>query len=354
MATLQQPTRHPILTLLDDSPECSGGWSTRSQAAIPVSPGDRVTLQWRGAYCIGNSGPGTASYEQLPPGNYRFRVAAFNWEGEPAGIEASLPIEVVAPFYHRWEFWLAVAAAIIVVATWTGRLLLRRRMQAKIDRMERARALERERSRIARDLHDDLGANLTQIALLSELAQGQLDRPEAVRGQLDRIFQTARSVAKQVDDVVWAVSPSHDTLDSLANFLCKHVQDYLGLAGIRCRLLLPDELPKQPLSTIQRRNLFLAVKEALHNAVRHARPSLVTLRLDLRGNDLVLEIEDDGCGLPLSGDEEATQRASDNRDGLVNIEERLAALGGRCERSAGAEGGTLIRLIAPLPSGKAR
>jgi signal transduction histidine kinase len=132
------------------------------------------------------------------------------------------------------------------------------------------------------------------------------------------------------------------------------VQDYLSAAGIRCRLLLPDELPDQYLSTIQRRNLFLAVKEALHNAVKHARASVVTMRLHLCGNDLVLEIEDDGCGLPPDGSAETAQPGAAGCDGLANMEKRLAALGGHCEQSSTATGGTTIRLIAPLQLGKAR
>ena len=132
--------------------------------------------------------------------------------------------------------------AVVRYITW-------RKMQAKLELLDQQRAVALERTRIARDIHDDLGANLTQIALLSELAQTDLDQPEQAKSRLEQIFTTAGAVTRQLDEIVWAITPANDTLEQFASYICKYAQDYLRVAGIRCRLDVPDSLPKRPMSS---------------------------------------------------------------------------------------------------------
>src|ERR1043165_2576281 len=139
-------------------------------------------------------------------------------------------------------------------------LATRRRMQRKRERLERQRAVEQERTRIARDIHDDIGASLTQMALLSERAQADLAQPGLARVHLDQIFTTAHGLARQLDEIVWAINPTHDTLEEFAAFLCKFAQDYLGAASLRCRLDVPETLPARKLSSAARHALFLCTK----------------------------------------------------------------------------------------------
>src|SRR5437879_915624 len=145
--------------------------------------------------------------------------------------------------------WVVAAILVLVVGALLAgvRYVTYRKMQARLEILERQRALERERARIARDLHDDLGASLTRIALLSELAKADLHQPELARTHLDQIFTTVGVLARELNEIVWAVNPANDDLEHFTDHICKFAQDYLSLAGIRCRLDFPDSVPAYPL-----------------------------------------------------------------------------------------------------------
>jgi len=130
------------------------------------------------------------------------------------------------------------------VAVWFE---MRRRMHRRLEKLEREQAIERERARIARDIHDDLGASLTRITMLSQSAGNEMEVSEAMAGNLERIFCTARELTGKMDEIVWAVNPRHDRLDSLANYLSRFAHDFLSMAEIRCRLEVPLEVPRNRL-----------------------------------------------------------------------------------------------------------
>src|SRR5207244_8731794 len=136
------------------------------------------------------------------------------------------------------------------------------------------------RPRIAKDIHDELGASLTRITMLSQAARDGLEHSPAA-AEVDRIYDTARDLTRAMDEIVWAVNPQHDTLDSLATYLGKFAQDFLAAAHIRCRLDVPMQLPTWPLTAEIRYNLFLAFKEAVNNAVKHAHTSEVWISLPI-------------------------------------------------------------------------
>lgn len=244
--------------------------------------------------------------------------------------------------------WLLGAVVVLSVGALVAsvRYATYRKMQTRLEALERQRALERERTRIARDLHDDLGASLTRIALLSELAKADLFHPELARTHLDQIFTTVSGLARELNEIVWAVNPENDNLEHFTDHICKFAQDYLSLAGIRCRLDFPESVPAYPMPSPERHNLFLAAKEALQNIVKHAEAGQVWIRLKLEPGRLLLLVEDDGKG----GDAElliaATGAASGN--GLSNMEKRMEQLGGRFSRQARTGNGTIVRLELPL------
>jgi signal transduction histidine kinase len=156
---------------------------------------------------------------------------------------------IVQPPFWQTQWFAATAITAIGSIGLTGitvALVLRARHRRRLERLELQRAREAERSRIARDIHDDLGASLTQIALLSELTQSDFDQPEQARNHLNQIFTTARTLARSLDEIVWAVNPANDTFENFIVYICKFAQDYLNLAGIRCRLDVPDSLSAQP------------------------------------------------------------------------------------------------------------
>jgi len=289
-----------------------------------------------------------AHYSYLPPGTYRFRVAASHGDGRWSRAEAAVPFVVLPHVYETRPFQIATGLAALVLVAGTVRFVSTRRLRRKVERLELQRAIERDRDRIARDIHDDLGAGLTQITLLSELARRE--SPDEVAGHLGQISDTARELTRTMDEIVWAVNPRHDSLDGLITYICQFAQEYLTLAGIQCRLDVPAQLPPHPLRSDVRHNLFLAVKEALHNIVKHAQARSVWLRLVERDGGFELAVEDDGRGFTPGAEATAGQadRAAPGR-GLGNLHERLATIGGRCTIDSQPGGGTRVRLEVPLP-----
>jgi ligand-binding sensor domain-containing protein/signal transduction histidine kinase len=281
-----------------------------------------------------------AGYPRLPPGRYRFRVAAVTAAGVWSESEAGVTF-VVRPF--PWQTWWFQAGAMVVltlVLAGAVRWVSFRRLRRRLRELEHQTALLRERARIAKDIHDDVGASLTRIALLCDLAQQ--GRSEPAEGPLlSRIATTARQAVRSLDEIVWAVNPRNDTLAQMIDYTGQYAVDYLHAAGIRCRLELPDPVPERPMAPDLRHHCFLAVKEALHNVVKHAGATEVRLCARVEPEGLYWEIQDDGRGFD-SGPPGA------GSDGLGNMQQRMAEVGGgRCEIHSRPGCGTNVRLFVP-------
>ncbi len=298
----------------------------------------------------------TAYYSYLKPGDYTFRVIGCNNDGVWNETGATLGLKILPHFWQTWWFSAGVALASAGMVGGGARYVTRRRLRQKMERLERQRALERERARIAQDIHDDLGASLTRITLLSQSGRAELEDPHKAAADLDQIYQTARELTRAMDEIVWAVSPQHDTLDSLITYLGKFAQDFLSVAGIRCRLDMPMQLPTWPLTAEVRHNLFLAFKEALHNVLKHASATTVRVSLTLTDSSFALLINDNGKGFApsLTGTTVVTATAScdslriSGGHGLPNMKKRLEEIGGIFElRSAPGEG-TNVRFLVML------
>jgi signal transduction histidine kinase len=251
---------------------------------------------------------------------------------------------VVEP--HYWQTWWflglvgatgigLVAGAVYYVST--------QKLQRQLAGLRQQEALEQERARIARDIHDQLGANLTQVSLLGELVESDRNQPDEVAAHAKQISQTALETSRALDEIVWTVNPRNDTLDGLANYICKYAQEYLSVAGLRYRLDIPADLPNSPISPEVRHNVFLACKEAITNVVRHAQASSASLRLKLEPGRFTLEIQDDGRG-PVGAQEARAQ----TRNGLRNMAKRMEDVGGSFEIGSAPDRGTLVRLTALL------
>jgi ligand-binding sensor domain-containing protein/signal transduction histidine kinase len=288
-------------------------------------------------------------YPYLPPGDYTFRVLACNNDGIWADQSASIGFRVHPQLWQTW--WFRTLAGTAGAGLIAGSVLVatRRRMKLKFERLEHQRAIERERTRIAKDIHDDLGASLTRITLLSQSARAELNDPAAA-GDLDRIYDTARELTRAMDEIVWAVNPRHDTLDSLATYLGRFAQGFLATADIRCRLDVPMQLPGWPLTAEIRHNLFLAFKEALHNAVKHAQTGEVRISIVIDEAGFSLRLEDFGRGFEANGWQRSTfdPARPGAGNGLANMRERLAEIGGRCDIKSGPGDGTTIVFVVPV------
>ena len=282
-----------------------------------------------------------AGYPRLPAGNYRFRVIACNADGiwNEQGAEMAI---AVAPFlWQTWWFQLTALIAFTTVLILLARYWSFRHLRARLLLAEQRGALERERARIARDIHDDLGCGLTKIALLSELmAQSS---PDETNGHLRQIALTAKQQIKSLDETVWAINPRNDTVVGLIDYIGHFAVESLRAANIRCQIDLPEDLPDRVVPAEVRHSLFLIVKEAINNVMRHAQATQVHICITISSDAMTLEIVDNGRGFSfLPG--------YPGQDGLKNMEQRMRDIGGRFALNSSTTEGTRIRLNYPWSS----
>ena len=283
-----------------------------------------------------------AFYTDLHPGRYTFRVTACNTHGCWNEDGAQFTFSVAPYLWETWWFYCGAGLSVLLAAA--GLHYRRVRGLHKIQLLQQQRALEEERARIARDLHDDLGANLTGLALQLDLAQAHGALPDALQRQLATLARSTRGLVDNMREVVWAMNPQNDNMESLTSFLGQYTENYLAAAGLRCRLEIPAQAPAQALSSNLRHQLFLVLKEALHNVVRHARASEVHLRLEWEKTELRLTLSDNGRGLP-------PESGRVPEHGLDNMEKRVTKLGGRFRATSGPGGGTSLAVAVPLARG---
>ena len=333
--------RH-ALVLVDSDPLDYTAWRLKDRFLLPVVAGHKLRLQWREAYSIGRGGGGEAVYSGLPYGQYQFRVRAVDALGRSVGEELVLPLVVAPPFHANVWFRAAAVASLFVLILAAERLVSRGRTRRRFERLERTRAIEEERARIARDIHDDLGTVLSRISMASESASLEAAAGSTQQKRLDEIWQASRDLTRTMEQIVWAQNPVHDTIDNTAAYFASFAADLLKPAGIVCRLDIPIDLPHAPLEADKRHALFLVFKEALNNIIKHAKASNVwiVLRVDDRG--LSLLVRDDGCGF------DPHAAGSWRGNGLSNMKTRLERAGGDVKITSAPGEGTRIGILLPL------
>jgi signal transduction histidine kinase len=183
--------------------------------------------------------------------------------------------------------------------------------------------LQRERARIARDIHDDLGSRMTQLVLHGEVAKSELPSESNTRWQLDRICQEAREVLSTLDEILWAVNPRRDTLNDFSSYVCAYAEDYLKPTSVQCLFDVDLEVSAMVLALPVRRALLMAIKETLNNAVKYSGASELLLQIKCHGKRLALVVQDNGKGF-----DPAIVKAG--RNGLTNMAQRMSELGGTC------------------------
>jgi signal transduction histidine kinase/ligand-binding sensor domain-containing protein len=285
----------------------------------------------------------SASYPRLPPGKYRFQVKACNNDGVWNDTGAAISLVVTPFFWQGGWFQGAVFSGFTLSVIAVVRYVSFRRLRLQLRLLEQQSALHQERARIAKDIHDDLGASLTQIAFLGELAGQDHATPDKAAERTETISATARQAIKSLDEIVWAVNPRNDTLAHLLDYSGQFALDYLRVAGIRCRLDFPEQAPSREVSADQRHNLFLASKEALHNIVKHSQAGEVWIRVVASEIMLRITIEDNGVGF-------AHVAENALADGLRNMRQRLDELGGTCHIESQPGAGTLVTFEVIWPA----
>lgn len=281
----------------------------------------------------------TASYEAVPPGRYTFEVVAVNGDGQRSTAPARIAV-VIEP--HLWEsigFYIAVSGFALGTAVGGGWLAARARMKKRIESLKDGNVREVERSRIARDLHDDLGASLTEISILAALAAEDSDSA-GLQPSLEQLSVKAKQVVGSLDEIVWAVNPREDTLRSLIDYVSAFAREFLDIARIPLRLDVGREIPDVHLATTQRHGVFLAARESLNNIVKHSGASEVRLRMLVTAEALEICIADNGHGF--------APDVSSGGNGLGNLSQRMQEAGGDCRIESRRDHGTTIFLTLPL------
>ncbi|HEY4415058.1 MAG TPA: ATP-binding protein [Verrucomicrobiae bacterium] len=245
-------------------------------------------------------------------------------------IREELPQPIPVWLSRDFQIGLMVGCGIFVLICIY--LLIQLLSQSKAHHLVQA-----ERDRIARDIHDDLGSKLTQLLLTGEVAQ-----IESVPGTtLSQMCDSARNILATIDEVVWIVNSQHDNVEDFVIYACKYAQHFLESSPIRCRFKIPRELPAKTLSEFTRRNLFLAIKEALNNAVKHSEATELTVQIELNGSRLNVIVADNGRGF-------VAAQASQERNGLTNMKLRMAEIGGDCRVISQPGEGCRVAFQVPL------
>jgi len=268
------------------------------------------------------------------------------WFFSDMAIATSFNDFVVVRFWQTWWFNSAMALLVLAAVGASVRMVERRKYQLQLQRAEQQHALEQERARIAQDLHDELGSTLTRLSLLSGLIRTDKDSPEQVEVHASKLAQSADQTVRALEEIVWAVRPGSDTLQSLTDYIAHFANELFDGNSTRYRLDLPHDLPATPLPPDVRHNIFLIVKEALTNALKHAGAGEVQVHAKISGDTLEILVRDDGRGFNPSSSSEG------RRNGLGNMRRRAEAIGGELALQSAAGGGTSVKLSVDLRNRK--
>lgn len=254
-------------------------------------------------------------------------------QGRQHGKAQRIKLSLQLPPHRMAWFWLLIACVIasLLFAAWRYVLWMR---------LERQHLLEEERARIARDLHDEIGSNLSHISILNTVAaKGATDIADA-RQYCSEAASVARQTIQAFDEILWSVNPKNDTLKSLSHYICKCAEQILSPVPITRHFVLAETLPERPVPPRRRHSLLLAVKEALHNVVKHAEAGRVDIEFEMEGDEFVVRVKDDGRGFPQS--EDASCEKGSQGNGIKNMHSRMTELGGTCQMESHPGRGTKI------------
>lgn len=285
----------------------------------------------------------TVRYANLSPGKYRFKIRSMNAQGIWSD-EESLILFVEAPFWRRWWFYSLIGLFFLIIAIVITKSIAQKKLKRQLRDLEKRRAIEAERNRISKDMHDEIGSGLTQIALMGELMQTQKKADEELKRDVGNISLSARKLVESMSEIIWAMNPQNDSLENLLAYLREQTLDYFEPFDINYFIRFPDDVPFIRLTNEQRRNLFLVAKEALNNALKHSCADEICFSVELKSNAIHFCISDNGTGI----DESKIKIAS---NGLRNMKKRMEDIGGKFElKTDGA--GCLIHFSLEVPSAK--
>ena len=278
------------------------------------------------------------NFVNLSPGEYTLKAKAIFLHGFYPDIESSFSFTILPPWWLTWWFKSLVVLFIVGLIFLSVRSYIRRKLEIQRSILERKQAIEKERTRIATDMHDDLGAGLSQIKFLSEAIGMKRQKHLSIEEEVSSIRSFSDEMIDKMGEIVWALNEKNDTLNDLLSYTRSYAVEYLEQNGIKCHVEEPDNIPQLNVSGEFRRNIYLTVKESLHNIVKHAQATRVSIHIEI-GKWLMIKISDNGIGLDNS-------TPGEFGNGLISMKNRMKELGGSFEIVSNI--GTEVRMKAPI------
>ncbi len=276
------------------------------------------------------------NYGRLAAGTYRFLARAITEDGSRSLAPAVFEFRILPPVYQRWWF-LTFAAFAVGMAAYA---LYRYRVSRLVE-------IERVRTRIAADLHDDIGANLTKIGILSEVVRQQMNNQDRrMADPISSIARISRESVGSMSDIVWAINPRRDSLRDLTRRMREFAGEIFANRDVEFELRAPSSDTYLKLGADVRRTVFLIFKEAVNNIVRHSDCNKANIDLGVEGSLLVLTVSDDGKGFDTTLEREG--------NGLVSMRNRAASMGGKVEIASRKPSGTRVTLCLPIKHSKSK
>jgi len=324
-----------IFAIFDNDPLGHAEWHVVRDYQPAVYPGEKLVIQWEAIYSIGLGYMFYTTYGTLPPGHYRFRIKELDLMGNPLEGERGVDIEVPRPYWSNPWLWFAAATVLAGMIAVCFRLTIR----AKMRRMYQENAVERERLRIAQDIHDDLGARLTHVSILSGFGRNHASA-EVDQERFEKIATMTQDMVSSLYQTIWTVSPENDSLDSLVTFLCQLIHNLCDPAGISCRIQSNESFEQRLVTSETRHNITMAVRESVNNALKHSGANEIRFNLVYEKGTLSIQITDNGSGFDLE--------SVDGGSGLANIRNRVEKIGGKVTIESRSGIGTVVSMKVPI------
>jgi two-component sensor histidine kinase len=328
MSQIVKFRNNPVIAIIDDGIDSHSEWRTSRFGSPKITPGENLIIEWEELYNIGSGECFWSAYTSLHTGSYRLIVTTLDNMGSVAAPDCTMDIIIAPPLWQRP--WFRYLSALLVIG---GILLVMRQIfRAKV---------QRERLRITRDIHDDLGARLTHLYLICEKVRGRTTSPEAAQEHFEKVADIARNLVSTLHETIWTINPERDNLESLVSFLCQMVQSLCAAAGICCRLNVPVNIQPVPFSSETRHQICMIVKEAVNNAIKYSGTDEIILEIHHNDTEMNLVVTDRGKGFDL-------RSKCGKGCGLDNMGRRTESLGGSLEIHTAPGTGTRLAFRFPI------
>jgi len=263
----------------------------------------------------------TISYSHLSYGQYKFFVKAVNRGINKESNLAEVSFYLEPFFYQTIYFKILISLFLLGLIIGLTRYFYLRKYKQELMLIELENVIEKERMRISKDMHDDIGSVLTKINLLSEIAKRDIADKSKLTDELNQINAAGREVIDTLDEIVWALNPKNDNIENLISYIVMFAEDYLGLAGIDLKLSVPEEIPDVEIRAELRHNLFMVIKETLNNTVKYSGTKCVNIPIEITNSKLVIEVKNEGKKINFDN-------LNKFSNGIKNMKSRINEIGG--------------------------